>query len=68
MTSAREIIERLESTARVATLAALDEITRPLTVRDLDRALAGVLPRSQRRPVMRALLGAFDIIAMEPKV
>ncbi len=67
MTPARQIIAKLDSEARQATLAALDELSRPLTIRDLDRALAGVLTRSQRKPIMRALLGAFDLIALEPR-
>ena len=65
--TAAERLAGLPLPARSAALAALDEISRPLDVRDLDRALAGHLSRSQRRPVMRALLAAFDIIAVEPK-
>ena len=65
--TAAERLAALSPDARAAALATLDEISRPLTVRDLDRAFAGHLTRSQRKSVMRALLDAFDLIAIEPR-
>jgi hypothetical protein len=66
--TAAERLAALPPDARAAALAAMDEISRPLDVRDLDVAMArhGV-PRSQRRPMIRALLGAFDVIALVPR-
>lgn len=64
---AREQLARLPEDVRPVAIEVLDELSRPLTVRDLDQALAGHFTRSQRRPLMRALLSTFDIIAIEPK-
>lgn len=64
--SPAQTLEALEPAARAAALAALDAISRPLDVRDLDVACAKVgIPRSQRRPMIRALLENFDVIALE---
>ena len=65
--TARERLAALPDDARSSSLEALDEISRPLTVRELDHALAGHFTRSQRRPLMRALLSAFDLVVIEPK-
>ncbi len=66
--SPADLISRLDPAARDATLIALDAISRPLDVRDLDLAFAKAdIPRSQRRPMIRALLASFDVIALEPK-
>lgn len=66
--SAAERLAALTPDTRAAALAALDEISRPLDVRDLDLAFARAgIPRSQRRPMQRALLASFDIIALVPR-
>jgi hypothetical protein len=58
----------LPANARAAALQALDEISRPLDVRDLDVAFARAgISRSQRRPAIRAILAAFELIALEPR-
>ena len=49
--------------ARAAALAALDEITRPMTKIEIEDALAPCLSRSIRRPVARAL-AELDIIVL----
>lgn len=51
---------------RGTVLAALDDISRPMSVREIDRALAPYLTRSQRKPIIRAL-ASIDIIAIVPK-
>jgi hypothetical protein len=66
--SAAERLASLPPNARAAALVALDEISRPLDVRDLDVSFARAgIPRSQRRPMMRALLASFEIIALVPR-
>lgn len=51
----------LPPAAREAAIAALDEISRPMTKIEIENALQPALPRSQRRPVARAL-AALEII------
>ncbi len=63
--TAEDHLRALDPKARAATLAAMDELSRPLTGKDIDQALIGHLTRSQRRALSRALLGSFDIIAIE---
>lgn len=60
-------LDRLSPEARSATVSAMDDLSRPLTGRDIDQALLGYLTRSQRRKLIRALLGSFDVIAIEPR-
>lgn len=51
---------------RELTLALLDEISRPMTVREIDHAFAMAgIPRSDRRPMIRALK-PITIIAVHP--
>ncbi|MBR0551739.1 hypothetical protein [Stakelama marina] len=65
--TAGERLAALSPAARASATAALDEISRPLDVGEIDVALARAgIPRSKRRPVVRALMEAFDIIALEP--
>lgn len=61
------IFAALSPEAKSAVAVALDEISRPLTARQIDLALAKSFTRSQRRPIIRALTAAFDIIAIEPR-
>lgn len=66
--NAAEQLAALDPDARRAATAALDEISRPLDVREIDLACARAgVPRSLRRPAIRALLASFDIIALVPR-
>lgn len=65
--TATDRLAALPNDARSAALAALDEISRPMTVREVDHALAGLFTRSQRRPLVRALLASLEVIALVPK-
>lgn len=62
MSAARKLAA-LAPDARKAALAALDEISRPMTKIEIETALIPVLSRSLRRPVSRALaeLGVIAI-------
>lgn len=62
MSAARKLAA-LAPDARTAALAALDEISTPMTKIEIEDALAGCLSRSIRRPVSRAL-AEFDIIVV----
>lgn len=65
--SAADHFAKFDEAQRAALCAALDEISRHLTVRELDVALAKVsIPRSARRPILRAL-STLDIIAIVPR-
>lgn len=59
-------IAAIPAEARETVLAALDDLSRPMTVREIDHALAGHLTRSQRKPVIRAL-AAVHVVAILPK-
>lgn len=63
--TAADRLRTLSPDARAATLAALDDLSRPLTGRDIDQALIGHMSRSQRRALSRGLLEAFDVIAIK---
>lgn len=65
MSAARKLAA-LDPAARKAALTAPDEISRPLTPRELDDLLQPLLSRSLRRPVSRAL-ASLDVIAIRPK-
>ena len=58
-----EALSALDDQGRAAALDVLDRISRPMTVRELDRALAGHLTRSQRNPLLLRLKH-FKIIAL----
>jgi hypothetical protein len=58
-----ERLAALPPDARAVTCEALDIISRPLTNVELDRALTGILSRSRRRALIRAL-GSYAIIAI----
>ena len=62
MTVARKLAA-LDPDARAAALAALDEISRPMTKIEIEDALIGHLPRSVRRPAARALAD-LNVIAI----
>lgn len=62
MSAARKLAA-LAPDARRATLAVLDELSRPLTKIEIEDALQPVLSRSIRRPVARAL-AELDIIVL----
>ncbi|WP_260597445.1 hypothetical protein [Sphingomonas endolithica] len=62
MTAARKLAA-LTPEAQKAVLAALDEISTPMTKIEIEDALAPCLSRSIRRPVARAL-AEFDIIVL----
>ena len=66
--SPRDRLASLPPDARRAAIAYLDEISRPLEVRELDVALAqeGV-SRKLRRPMIRALTTRFEVIVLEPR-
>ncbi|WP_411974052.1 hypothetical protein [Sphingobium sp. 3R8] len=63
----RNRLDLMPDAVRGAVLEALDEMSRPMTVREIDIALAGHLTRSQRKPIIRALLASVDLIAVVPK-
>jgi hypothetical protein len=66
--SPRERLGALPPEARTVAIAALDEISRPLTVNEINVAFAKAgIPRWDRRPMIRALMQAFDVIVLEPK-
>jgi hypothetical protein len=66
--SAARALDELPPAARAAALAALDEISRPMEVKEIDVTLARAgYPRSVRRPLIRALMADFDIIALSAK-
>ncbi len=60
----REVLDRLGLADRQAVLQALDEITAPLSRRDIEKALAPALNRQARLVIVPALLDCFDIIAI----
>lgn len=62
--SAADHLAPLPPDARAATLRALDEISRPLSSLEMDEALIGILTRTERRALIRALRG-WRIIAIE---
>lgn len=65
---AMAIINKLEPEARKAALAALIELTRPLTARDVDLAFAKMnVSRSKRRPLIRAMFDAVDVVLVVPR-
>lgn len=64
--TAADRLAALAPDARAAALAALDEISRPMTKIEVEDALAAHLPRSQRRPVARALAAAGVIAIGAP--
>jgi len=65
---AAERLARLSPGARAETLNALDDLSRPLEIGDLDLAFAKAgISRSKRRPMIRALLAHFTLIAVVPK-
>lgn len=49
------LIGALQPDQRAAALAALDALTRPMSIREIDRALIGRLSRSGRRDLLAAL-------------
>lgn len=61
---AAEKLAALPPDARAAALAALDEISRPMTRIELQEMLREALPRTIRRPICRVLEG-YDIILVE---
>lgn len=66
--SSADHLSKLPPDARAAALAALDAVSRPLEVKDLDLAFARAgISRTVRRPAIRAILAAFDVIALHPK-
>lgn len=52
--------------ARAALVEALDELSRPLTRREIERALAPVMTRRERLQIVPALM-ALELIAIMPK-
>lgn len=62
--SAAGKLAALPPEARSAALAALDEISRPLTKVEIETRIAPLFSRSIRRPLARALAD-FDIILIE---
>lgn len=56
------MLAQLAPDARAAALAALDEISRPLTVREIEHALFDHLSRRERRAVMQGLRGVTIIV------
>lgn len=56
------LLDQLTPDARAAALAALDEISRPLTIREIDHALFDHLSRRERRAVMAGLKGVTIIV------
>ena len=61
-------LAKLSPDARQAVLTVLDEISRPLDIREIDLALAqDGISRSQRRPMIRALTTRFDVIVLHPR-
>lgn len=65
MSAARKLAA-LSPDARKAALAALDEISRPMTKIEIETKLVNGFSRSIRRPLARALT-EFDIIMLEPR-
>lgn len=63
----REALSALDGEARAAALDVLDRISRPMTVRELDRALAGHLTRSQRNPLLLRLKHLSIIALIGPE-
>lgn len=63
--SALDKLRAASPEVRDLALALLDELSRPMTVRELDYALAEDFTRTERRRILRALKG-FDIIAVHP--
>lgn len=60
-------LAKLPAEAAGEVLAALDEITRPMTARELEKALMLTdLRGTQRRAVVAALKG-FDVLLVAPK-
>lgn len=63
---AAEILAALDPAARRAALAALDEISRPMTKIEIEERIAPRFSRSLRRPLARILVG-FDIIVLDDR-
>jgi hypothetical protein len=62
-------LDRLDDAARAVVLKTLDEMSRPMTHREIEdalRATAGPMSRSERRRVIRAL-SPLSIIAITPR-
>jgi len=64
--SAASKLGALSPAARDAALAALDEISRRITVQEIDAALDPRLTRSERRAILAAFR-TLDVIAIYPR-
>jgi len=64
--SAARKLAALPPDAREAALTALDEISRRITVQEIDAALAPRLTRSERRAILAAFR-TLDVIAIHPR-
>lgn len=62
-----EKLAGLSPAERDTVLTLLDEMSQPLSVREIDVAFAKAgMSRTARRPVVRALSGAFVLVAVAP--
>jgi DNA-binding transcriptional ArsR family regulator len=65
--NAERKLAALSDRERKAALAALDELSRPMTKIEIEDALRDDLSRSIRRPAARALFDRFEIIMVRRK-
>lgn len=65
---ASAIINRLDPAFREVASAALSELNKPLTVREIDVGLAITgIPRSKRRPIIHALNVVCEVVCIVPR-
>ena len=62
-----ELIEHAEPQVRHQALALLDELTRPLTVREMDAQLAPYYTRTKRREICKALYFLEPIVLLSQR-
>lgn len=63
-TSPIERVAALPEDVRTEVLTVLDELTRPLGQREIEKALAPILTRQQRMPIVAALMNRFTLVAI----
>lgn len=62
-----ELVAHAEPQVREQALALLDELTRPLTVRDMDEQLAPFYTRKKRREILKALYFLEPIVLLRQR-
>lgn len=62
-----DLLAHAEPAVREASVALLDELTRPLTAREIDAQLAPYYTRSKRREIVKALHFLRPIVLLHPE-